>query len=332
MLLFEIIAAVWLFVFGSVIGSFMNVLVHRTPRGESIIGPSRCPRCTAAIRFRDNIPIFGWFLLRGRCRDCGLPISFRYPVVEFVTACIFLVLGLAELYTGGANMPHRAADQTAGFAGVIADTNWPLVRIYALHCVLVSTLFCWALMRVDEKAIPRVQMWAMWIFGFAMVTIWPDIQPLHWTGDVSVHSRDFTHVDGFRNGVFGFLAGGGIALAWMLMRGKREDKHNSAASAAALTSIGVLLGWQAVVSILFITALSRALTAVSSFRSARRQVPLLMDMMVATVVQLCFWQQLWHLSSWPGAGRWYTNIGGAIIAVIVLLGTEWRGHEPDANE
>ncbi len=130
----------------------------------------------------------------------------------------------------------------------------------------------------------------MWIFGFAMVTIWPDIQPLN--------NRDFTHWDGFRSGVFGFLAGGGIALAWMLLRGKREDKHNSAAIAATLTSIGVVLGWQAVVSILLITALSRALTAVSSFRSpGRRQVPLLMDMMVATVVQLCFWRQLWLLVS-----------------------------------
>ncbi len=147
MFIFEIIAAVWLFVFGSVIGSFMNVVVHRTPRGQSIIGPSRCPRCTAAIRWHDNIPIFGWFILRGRCRDCGLPISFRYPVVEFVTACIFLVLGLAELCSGGANLPHWAVDRSVGFAGVIADTNWPLVRMYALHCVLVSTLFCWALMR-----------------------------------------------------------------------------------------------------------------------------------------------------------------------------------------
>jgi leader peptidase (prepilin peptidase)/N-methyltransferase len=82
-------------VFGLLIGSFLNVVVWRVPRGESIVSPpSACPRCGKAIRPRDNIPVLGWLLLRGKCRDCGEPISARYPVVEAGTGLLFFLVGL----------------------------------------------------------------------------------------------------------------------------------------------------------------------------------------------------------------------------------------------
>jgi leader peptidase (prepilin peptidase)/N-methyltransferase len=75
--------------FGLAIGSFLNVVVHRLPRLESLVRPrSRCPECKAQIRARDNIPVLGWLLLRGRCRDCGTRISVRYPLVEAATALL----------------------------------------------------------------------------------------------------------------------------------------------------------------------------------------------------------------------------------------------------
>ncbi len=71
--------------FGLAIGSFLNVVVWRLPRGESLSSPpSACPKCGHAIRARDNVPVLGWLLLRGKCRDCGEPISPRYPIVEAV--------------------------------------------------------------------------------------------------------------------------------------------------------------------------------------------------------------------------------------------------------
>jgi len=76
--------------FGLLIGSFLNVVVHRVPLGESIVSPpSTCPRCSNPIRPRDNVPVLGWVLLRGRCRDCGEPISRRYPLVEAATGVAF---------------------------------------------------------------------------------------------------------------------------------------------------------------------------------------------------------------------------------------------------
>ncbi|WP_308169190.1 prepilin peptidase [Cellulomonas hominis] len=81
-------------VLGLAIGSFLNVVVWRVPRGESVVSPgSACPRCGHEIRARDNVPVLSWLLLRGRCRDCGEPISPRYPAVEAGTAVLFATVG-----------------------------------------------------------------------------------------------------------------------------------------------------------------------------------------------------------------------------------------------
>jgi leader peptidase (prepilin peptidase)/N-methyltransferase len=83
--------------FGAVVGSFLNVVAYRLPRSESLVRPpSRCPGCGVAIRPYDNIPILGWLLLRGRCRDCREPISSRYPVVEALTAALAVAVVLTK--------------------------------------------------------------------------------------------------------------------------------------------------------------------------------------------------------------------------------------------
>ncbi len=81
---------------GAAVGSFLNVVVHRVPAGVSVVRPaSACPSCGAGIRSRDNVPVLGWLVLRGRCRDCSARISARYPLVEAGTAALFaLVTGL----------------------------------------------------------------------------------------------------------------------------------------------------------------------------------------------------------------------------------------------
>ena len=77
-------------VLGLIIGSFLNVVIWRLPRGESLSHPgSACPRCHHEIRWYDNIPVVSWLVLRGKCRDCALPISPRYPLVEAATGIFF---------------------------------------------------------------------------------------------------------------------------------------------------------------------------------------------------------------------------------------------------
>lgn len=88
-------AYVVLFVLGLCFGSFLNVVIHRLPRGASLaMPPSSCPVCGHAIRPYDNIPVVSWLLLRGRCRDCAAPISPRYPAVELGSGLLLLVLAL----------------------------------------------------------------------------------------------------------------------------------------------------------------------------------------------------------------------------------------------
>jgi leader peptidase (prepilin peptidase) / N-methyltransferase len=94
-ILFAIPASVMVFALGASIGSFLNVIIYRLPAGLSILWPpSRCPKCLNQLKAYDNVPVFGWISLRGRCRYCKSKISVRYPVVEGVAGIIFLLVFL----------------------------------------------------------------------------------------------------------------------------------------------------------------------------------------------------------------------------------------------
>jgi leader peptidase (prepilin peptidase)/N-methyltransferase len=89
-------AVVFLFLAGLLIGSFLTVVAHRVPRGESVVGGrSLCTTCGAQIAAYDNVPVFSWIALRGRARCCGEPISPRYPITELATALLFAAVALA---------------------------------------------------------------------------------------------------------------------------------------------------------------------------------------------------------------------------------------------
>src|SRR5205085_8404032 len=110
--------------------SFLNVVAYRLPRRESLIHPpSRCPGCNAAIKPHDNIPVLGWLLLRGRCRQCGMAISPRYPVVEALTA----VLAVAVVLTR-----HGAHDLALGLTLVVVLV--PVAPIYLDHRIIPNRI------------------------------------------------------------------------------------------------------------------------------------------------------------------------------------------------
>src|ERR1044072_7344849 len=117
-------------VFGAIIGSFLNVVIHRVPLEESIVFPnSRCPSCSAVIAFYDNIPVLSWVLLGAKCRRCKERISFRYPAVELLTAVLFI--GVAW---------HDGLSAALPFDLVFVSSLLALVFIDAEHMILPNVI------------------------------------------------------------------------------------------------------------------------------------------------------------------------------------------------
>jgi leader peptidase (prepilin peptidase) / N-methyltransferase len=113
-------------VVGLIAGSFVNVVAYRIPRGLSVVRPrSACPGCGHVIRSRDNVPVLSWMLLRGRCRDCGIGISARYPLVEAGTSLAFALLAMLL----GASWALPAYWWAAGVALALTLTDLDVRRI-----------------------------------------------------------------------------------------------------------------------------------------------------------------------------------------------------------
>jgi len=117
-------------VFGAIIGSFLNVVIHRVPLEESIVFPnSRCPSCGAVIAFYDNIPVLSYVLLRAKCRQCKEHISFRYPAVELLTAALFIAVAW-----------HDGLSAALPFDLVFVSALLALVFIDAQHMLLPNVI------------------------------------------------------------------------------------------------------------------------------------------------------------------------------------------------
>jgi leader peptidase (prepilin peptidase)/N-methyltransferase len=130
-----LLAAIWCAAVGGAVGSFLNVVIARVPAGESIVHPgSRCPRCKAAIRWYDNLPVLSWLVLRARCRGCGVRISARYPAVEVLGVVAALLAFARHGLTGAAAAELAYAAALLALAFIDLDTwllpnaiTWPLI-------------------------------------------------------------------------------------------------------------------------------------------------------------------------------------------------------------
>jgi len=201
----ENLLAFWLFAVGGAVGSFLNVVVYRMPRRMSLVLPgSHCPACKRPIRWHDNIPIFGWIMLRGRCRDCGAWISMRYPLVEAITAGMFLLLAVVEGFSCGANLPLRpvAVVDATIYPALGLAASWGMV---AYHLVLLSTLLAAALVEYDGHVLPwQVALPAVLVGWWAPVA-WPYLHPVPaWHGVPDVLAGV---VDGTAGSALGIVVG-----------------------------------------------------------------------------------------------------------------------------
>lgn len=156
--------------FGLAIGSFLNVVIHRVPAGESVVRPpSRCPSCHAEIRGRHNVPVLGWLVLRGRCADCAAPISPRYPIVEAATGALFVAvtLRLTHLHLGAA-LPAYLYLAAIGLALALIDVDHrrlPDVLVLPSYVVVATLLTVASAATHDWWALARAGIGTAALFG-----------------------------------------------------------------------------------------------------------------------------------------------------------------------
>ena len=207
---------------GLAVGSFLNVVIHRVPRDQSLLRPgSHCPECNTPIRNRHNGPVLGWLLLRGRCADCGTPISARYPLVEAGTAALFVAV--AARFGWSWELPaylYLAAVAVALAMIDLAEYRLPDAIVRPSYAVAVALLVPVALRTGDSAAIVRgfaggAAMWLLFLgisrFGMG----WGDVKLapllgfyLGWLGWSSVAVGAFA----------AFLLGGVVALVLVAAR------------------------------------------------------------------------------------------------------------------
>jgi leader peptidase (prepilin peptidase)/N-methyltransferase len=182
-------SAIAVIVFGLLLGSFLNVCIHRIPRKQSIVlPPSSCPGCGTALAWYDNIPVFSYAVLRGRCRTCAASISIRYPIVEALTAAIFLwtwivfgptplllvrlVFACALIVLFGIDLEHQLLPDVITLPGIVVGflCSWflPPGPVMSLAGILAGGGLLWAiaeawfhLRKVDAMGFGDVKMLAM---------------------------------------------------------------------------------------------------------------------------------------------------------------------------
>ncbi len=232
---------VFAFVIGATIGSFLNVVIYRVPAGLSIVQPaSRCPSCETPIRWHDNIPIFSWLILAGKCRDCGAKFSPRYALIELLTAVIAAVMWW-----------QCAAPVFAEFSDP-TEIPWKWVVIpFAFRFIFACLLIVIAFVDLDHFIIPHeftvpgmvIGLAAPWVYNFVLGPEW-FLMPWMWPPATPMIS------------LIGFLAGGlMILLIFYLYLAARGVEGMGGGDVTLMAMVGAWLGWPSLVFIFFAASL-----------------------------------------------------------------------------
>lgn len=306
----EGIMCLWVFTFGASMGSFLHVVLYRVPLGKSIVsGGSKCPRCGHAIRATDNLPVIGWLRLGGKCRDCGWPIPFRYPLAELVFGGMYLGLTLLELHLGSPNLP--------GFSGGpvrLADNIWPhdpfpLIQ-FVYHLALAHWLLLGLLFAADGNRLPRGIFWFAIAAGAIAPLLWPGLHSVDWQGTVWQPPTKRELLTAATTSLAGLIIGALVAWRWVAGR----PSVASRATGAALWLVSVYLGWQMGLMAGAVAVAIDGLLLLSVNR--QRDFPRLSLITAAIGVLFLSWRWLINLPGFPAAP--FALAGGVLLAVCLL--------------
>jgi leader peptidase (prepilin peptidase)/N-methyltransferase len=247
------------FIFGLLVGSFLNVCIYRLPAGRSIIRPrSQCPQCGRQIRAVDNVPVLSYLILRGRCRDCGARIPLRYPIVELLSGA-FAAMAVARFGPG-----------------------WQALLVYALIAAFLVITF----IDLDHRIIPDAitlpgiptGLAASFLAPAAGVELPPWVTPLE--------------------SLIGILAGGGslFLVAWGYQLLTRREGMGGG-DIKLLAMIGAFIGWKGVLFTIFIASLTGTLAGMALIWRQRGDMKLAVPfgpfLAVGAIAYLFIGPELW---------------------------------------
>jgi len=246
------------FIFGSIVGSFLNVCIYRLPKGRSIIIPgSHCPNCTLPIRWYDNIPILSYIFLGGRARCCKAKISFRYFMVEVLTALAFLVLFI----------------------------NFSLTPKFFAYIVMVSGLIVATFVDFEIQEIPDEISVGGLAVGLILAIAFPSIM------------NETTRLNSFLNSFLGALAGGAmIYVMGSLGEFAFKKEAMGGGDVKLLAMIGAFIGWKLTILTFFIAPLFGSVVGVIlKIKEGKDIIPYGPYLSMAAVVSIFFGENIIRL-------------------------------------
>lgn len=280
----DVVGFIFILLFGAVVGSFLNVVIHRVPLEKSIVFPnSACPQCEKPIKPYDNIPILSWLLLAGKCRNCKNPISPRYPAVELLTAHVFVLV------------------------------YWQIGFTWYLPVGLIFVSATLALIFIDSEhmILPDVITFPLMFFAIFVRLIYPIIYQTDFFHDTRI--MPLAAIDAGIPGwlvsligalIGGLVGGGSLWLVGEIWKRLRGIEAMGLGDVKMMFGVGALLGWQLTLLTIFLGALAGSVIGIFVMIKDREngmqaKIPFGIFLGIGAIIALLFGEQIinWYLAT-----------------------------------
>jgi leader peptidase (prepilin peptidase) / N-methyltransferase len=268
-------------VLGLVVGSFLNVVIHRVPREESIVFPnSACPGCGKAIKPYDNIPVLSWLILRGKCRNCKTAIAFRYPAVELLTGVLY----------------------------VFVFWQMPFNLMLPVWLVFATSIVALVFIDAEHMILPNAITYPLLVFGLVVRVLCPLIDGSSCFSDTLSYPLTYLHgapewIISLAGAVLGGLIGGGSLWAvgeiWKRLRGVDAM---GLGDVKMLFAVGAMLGWRLTLLTIFVGACTGAVAGIfviarQKDRNLQTQIPFGIFLGIGSLVSFMFGERMiaWYM-------------------------------------
>jgi leader peptidase (prepilin peptidase)/N-methyltransferase len=279
----DVLILIFVFVLGTVFGSFLNVVIHRVPNELSLLTPSKCPKCDSGIKFYHNVPIIGWLMLGAKCANCKESISFRYPVIEALTGLLFLIMFMQ--FGPTAFLPVALVFASAMIALIFIDAEHMILPNVITYPLLVFAL------------IVRI------VYPIAFGHVFSDTTyaPVSFLG--AMHGWPAWAVS-LVGALIGALVGGGslwlVGAIWKVLRGVDAM---GLGDVKMMLGVGALLGWRLSLLTIFVGALAGAVIGIvvlsrQKDKNLQTQIPFGIFLGIGSIIALLFGDRMiaWYLA------------------------------------